>query len=223
MPCPSMWPKPFWLVQNGFGLTKFIWSRPKWHGHDQNEMVTTKMNWLGPNVIHFGRKSKYHNIKIHLKERGVWAFRKHMYVFEEFKKRTPYIENWKNIKQKASKIIYETDGLWFNTISYMKEIPHWELEVPNLFQSRHRFFKIGRKFLEKNLTYWVWRRLPWLVIRWSNVTLRRKFLVHSLDLKTSKKFKFQSCLSCFHFFSNWFFVLKNLQFSWESNYCPHYD
>ena len=31
---------------------------------------------------------------------------------------------------------------------------------------------------KKNLTYWVWRRLPWLVIRWSNVTLRRKFLVH---------------------------------------------
>ena len=31
----------------------------------------------------------------------------------------------------------------------MKEVPHWELEVPNLFRSRHQFFKIGRKFLGK--------------------------------------------------------------------------
>ena len=132
-------------------------------------------------------------------------------IFEEFKKRTPDIGSWKNIKQKASKIweIYVLNWLRFNTVSYKKEVPHWELESPNRFRSRHRFFKIGRKFLEKNLTYWVWRRLPWLVIRWSNVTLRRKFLVHSLDLKTSKKFKFQSCFTCFHSFSNWFFVLKN--------------
>ena len=28
MPCPSMWPKQFWLVQNCFGLTKFIWTWP---------------------------------------------------------------------------------------------------------------------------------------------------------------------------------------------------
>ena len=24
MPCPPMWPKQFWSVQNGFGLTKMI-------------------------------------------------------------------------------------------------------------------------------------------------------------------------------------------------------
>ena len=28
MPCPSMWPKQFWSVQNGFGLTKLIWTLP---------------------------------------------------------------------------------------------------------------------------------------------------------------------------------------------------
>ena len=49
MHCPSMWPKQFWLVQNGFGLTKLIWTWPEWFGHDQNEMVRTKMNWSGPN------------------------------------------------------------------------------------------------------------------------------------------------------------------------------
>ena len=26
MPCPSIWPKQFWSVQNGFGLTKLIWT-----------------------------------------------------------------------------------------------------------------------------------------------------------------------------------------------------
>ena len=51
MPCPSMWPKQFWLVQNGFGLTKLdltimIWSRPKWNGHDQNELVRFKCDSL---------------------------------------------------------------------------------------------------------------------------------------------------------------------------------
>ena len=59
MPCPSMWPKQFWSVQNDFGPTKLIWSRPKWNGRDQNEMVTTKMNWSGPFVIHFCRKSPF--------------------------------------------------------------------------------------------------------------------------------------------------------------------
>ena len=28
MPYPSMWPKQFWSVQNGFGLTKLIWTWP---------------------------------------------------------------------------------------------------------------------------------------------------------------------------------------------------
>ena len=44
MPCPSMWPKQFWLVQNGFGLTRLIWTWPWWFGHDQNELVTTKLS-----------------------------------------------------------------------------------------------------------------------------------------------------------------------------------
>ena len=47
MPCPSMWPKQFWSVQNGFG-------------HDQNEMVTTKINWSGPNVIHWSHRRTRH-------------------------------------------------------------------------------------------------------------------------------------------------------------------
>ena len=51
MPCPSLWPKQFWLVQNDFGLTKLIWtsltimiwSQPKWNGYDQNELVRFKL------------------------------------------------------------------------------------------------------------------------------------------------------------------------------------
>ena len=44
MPCPYMWPKQFLLVQNGFGPTKLIWTWPWWFGHDQNELVTTKLS-----------------------------------------------------------------------------------------------------------------------------------------------------------------------------------
>ena len=52
-------PKWFWFNQIDFDLTIMIWSRPKWNGHDQNEMVRTKMNCSGPNVIHYGRKSQF--------------------------------------------------------------------------------------------------------------------------------------------------------------------
>ena len=45
-------PKWFWSDQIDLDLTIIIWSWP-------NEMVTTKMNWSGPNVIHFGRKSQF--------------------------------------------------------------------------------------------------------------------------------------------------------------------
>ena len=51
--------KWFWSDQIYLDLTIMIWSWPKWNGHDQNEMVTSKMNWSGPNVIHFGRKSRF--------------------------------------------------------------------------------------------------------------------------------------------------------------------
>ena len=45
-------PKWFWSDQIDLDLIIMIWS-------DHNEMVTTKMNWSGPNVIHFGRKSQF--------------------------------------------------------------------------------------------------------------------------------------------------------------------
>ena len=53
-------PKWFWSDQIDLDLTLMIWSRPKWNGHDQNELVrsklwfSTKMNlsWTWP--IHFG-------------------------------------------------------------------------------------------------------------------------------------------------------------------------
>ena len=67
MPCPSKSPKQFWSVQNGFGLTKIdlvptimIWSWPKWIGRDQNESVTTKMNWSGPNCDFCIRDQNHH-------------------------------------------------------------------------------------------------------------------------------------------------------------------
>ena len=59
MPCPSMWPKQFWSIQNGFGLTKFIWTWPKWNGHDQNKLVRYKLWFIlveNHNLDHhFGR------------------------------------------------------------------------------------------------------------------------------------------------------------------------
>ena len=61
-------PKLFWSDQVDLDLTTMIWSQPKWNGHDQNELVwsklwfSTKMNhnldltnsfWSWP--FHFGR------------------------------------------------------------------------------------------------------------------------------------------------------------------------
>ena len=60
MPCPSMWPKQFWSDQIDLDLTLMIWSRPKWNGQDQNELVrsklwfSTKMNHIWTWPIHFG-------------------------------------------------------------------------------------------------------------------------------------------------------------------------
>ena len=48
MPCPSMWPKQFWSVQNGFGLTKLIWSRPKWIGQVQIVIFYQYESQFGP-------------------------------------------------------------------------------------------------------------------------------------------------------------------------------
>ena len=45
-------PKWVWSDQIDLDLTIMIWSGPKW-------MVRTKMNWSGPNVIHFGRTSQF--------------------------------------------------------------------------------------------------------------------------------------------------------------------
>ena len=32
---------------------------PNWFGLDHNDLAMTKINWLGPNMIHFGRKSQF--------------------------------------------------------------------------------------------------------------------------------------------------------------------
>ena len=60
MPCPSMWVKQFWSDQIDLDLTIMIWSRPKWNGHIQNELVrsklwfSTKINHIWTWPIHFG-------------------------------------------------------------------------------------------------------------------------------------------------------------------------
>ena len=48
MPRPSMWPKQFWSVQTGFGLTKMNWSGQMWF-----ILVMTISFWLWPN--HYGQ------------------------------------------------------------------------------------------------------------------------------------------------------------------------
>ena len=40
-------------------VTKMVLVWPNWFGLDHNDLVTTKINWSGPNVIHFGRKSQF--------------------------------------------------------------------------------------------------------------------------------------------------------------------
>ena len=53
-------PKWFWSDQIDLDLTIMIWSQPKWNGHDQNELVrsklwfSTKMNHIWTWPIHFG-------------------------------------------------------------------------------------------------------------------------------------------------------------------------
>ena len=74
---------------------------------------------------------------------------------------------------------------------FVAKIELWRLRI--VFPSPQVFFSLSKSNKNKKskikgikfslvfsrwLTYWVWRRLPWIVIRWSNVTLRRKFLVH---------------------------------------------
>jgi hypothetical protein len=51
MPCPSMWPKQFWLVQNGFGWSKMVLVWQNWFGLDHNDLATTKMKWSRPKWI----------------------------------------------------------------------------------------------------------------------------------------------------------------------------
>ena len=45
-------PKWFWSDQ-----INLVW--PNWFGLDHDDLVTTKTNWSGPNVIHFGRKYQF--------------------------------------------------------------------------------------------------------------------------------------------------------------------
>ena len=84
-----------------------------------------------------------------------------------------------------------------------RKFPIGNLKFPICFKVGIDFSRLDENSWKKNLTYWVWRRLPWLVIRWSNVTLRRKFLVHSLEFEDFKKIR-----SCFHFFQTDFLFWK---------------
>ena len=43
MSCPSMWPKQFWSDQIDMDLTIMIWLWPKWIGHNQNDLVGSKL------------------------------------------------------------------------------------------------------------------------------------------------------------------------------------
>ena len=45
--------------QNSFGQCIMVSVWPNWLGLDLNDLVTTKINWSGPNVTHFGRKSQF--------------------------------------------------------------------------------------------------------------------------------------------------------------------
>ena len=78
-------PKWFWSDQIDLDLTIMIWSRPKWNGHDQNELVrsklwfSTKMNhnldltnsfWSWP--FHYG----YDQI-IMVKSKSIWSDQNH--------------------------------------------------------------------------------------------------------------------------------------------------
>ena len=44
-------PKWFWSDQIDLDLTIMIWSRPKWNGHDQNELVRSKL-WFSTKIIY---------------------------------------------------------------------------------------------------------------------------------------------------------------------------
>jgi hypothetical protein len=47
-------PKWFWSDQIDLDLTIMIWSRPKWNGHDQNELVRSKL-WFATFENEFGQ------------------------------------------------------------------------------------------------------------------------------------------------------------------------
>ena len=44
-------PEWFWSDQFNLDLTIIIWSRPKWNGHDQNELLWSKL-WFSTKMIH---------------------------------------------------------------------------------------------------------------------------------------------------------------------------
>ena len=44
-------PKGFWSDQIDLDLTIMIWSRPKWNGHNQNELVRSKL-WFSTKMNH---------------------------------------------------------------------------------------------------------------------------------------------------------------------------
>ena len=56
---PNNWCLVLLCDQNSFGRSKMVLVWPNWFGLNHNDLVTTKMNWSGPNVIHFGRKSQF--------------------------------------------------------------------------------------------------------------------------------------------------------------------
>ena len=67
-------PKWFWSDQIDLDLTIIIWSRPKWNGHNQNELVrsklwfSTKMNHIWTWPINFGRDQI-----IMVKSKSIWS------------------------------------------------------------------------------------------------------------------------------------------------------
>ena len=78
-------PKWFWSYQIDLDLTKFIWSQPKWNGHNKNELVRSKLwfilvenhnldltNSFWSRPFHFGCDQI-----IMVKSKSIWSHQNH--------------------------------------------------------------------------------------------------------------------------------------------------
>ena len=103
-------PKWFWSDQIDLDLTIMIWSRPKWNGHDQNELVrsklwfSTKMNHIWTWPIHFGRD---HFILVVTK--SLWSSPNQFGQTKTILDRPKLFWSHRRTRHKNLKIVYETE------------------------------------------------------------------------------------------------------------------